>query len=61
MQCLFLSIASRDAHEAGWLRGPAPRLGEHNIEVLRDVAGLTDEEIEVLLDADLIGSVPTGV
>lgn len=54
-------FASRDANEAGWLRGPAPRLGEHNIEVLRDVAGLTDEEIEVLLDADLIGSVPTGV
>jgi len=30
--------------------GPAPRLGEHGIEVLRE-AGLTDAEIEAALGA----------
>lgn len=30
---------------AGAVRGPAPRLGEHTDEVLRDLLGLPDEEI----------------
>jgi crotonobetainyl-CoA:carnitine CoA-transferase CaiB-like acyl-CoA transferase len=33
--------------ESGWTHGRAPLLGEHSIEVLRDVAGLSPAEAEV--------------
>ena len=38
-------------------RSPAPLLGEHNEEVLRDL-GLSDEEVAELLDQGVIGRVP---
>jgi crotonobetainyl-CoA:carnitine CoA-transferase CaiB-like acyl-CoA transferase len=43
--------------EAG-ARGPAPRLGEHNQEVLQGLLGLTDEEMERLEEEMVIGTEP---
>ncbi|MGD9932728.1 MAG: CoA transferase [Dehalococcoidia bacterium] len=40
------------------LRRPAPRLGEHNRQVLRDVGGLNDNEIDQLEAVGTIGAVP---
>lgn len=36
----------------------APTLGEHNVEILRDLVGLTDEEIKALEADNVIGTVP---
>jgi crotonobetainyl-CoA:carnitine CoA-transferase CaiB-like acyl-CoA transferase len=36
------------------LVGPAPRLGEHTFAVLRDVAGLTDQELHRAADAGVL-------
>lgn len=47
----------RDGHRPG-VRSSAPALGEHNHEVLRDVAGLTDAEIEELVAAGVVGTLP---
>jgi hypothetical protein len=33
------------------LRRPAPRVGEHGLEVLRDLAGLDDGEVRAILGA----------
>jgi crotonobetainyl-CoA:carnitine CoA-transferase CaiB-like acyl-CoA transferase len=44
-----------------WLRAPAPTLGQHNRQVLRDVAGLADEEITALEEAGVLGIRPDGV
>jgi crotonobetainyl-CoA:carnitine CoA-transferase CaiB-like acyl-CoA transferase len=46
---------------AGWLRLPPPTLGQHNEEVLRDVLGLGDDEIEALRSDGIIGDRPVGV
>jgi crotonobetainyl-CoA:carnitine CoA-transferase CaiB-like acyl-CoA transferase len=35
---------------------PAPTLGQHNIDVLRGLLGLSDEEIARLTDAGVIGT-----
>jgi crotonobetainyl-CoA:carnitine CoA-transferase CaiB-like acyl-CoA transferase len=40
-------------------RSPAPLLGEHNEEVLREELGLGDEEIEKLREDKVIGNRPT--
>jgi crotonobetainyl-CoA:carnitine CoA-transferase CaiB-like acyl-CoA transferase len=37
---------------------PAPLLGEHNAEVLRELAGLTDQEIRSLAEKRIIGESP---
>jgi crotonobetainyl-CoA:carnitine CoA-transferase CaiB-like acyl-CoA transferase len=47
--------------EAAWLRSPPPTLGQHNEEVLRDVLGLGDDEIEALRSDGIIGDRPVGV
>ena len=36
------------------VRGPAPRCGEHNAEVLRDVLGYAPERIRELGDAGVL-------
>lgn len=47
----------RDGHRPG-VRFSAPDLGEHNEEVLREVAGLTPGEIEDLVAAGALGTLP---
>ena len=43
-----------------WIRSPAPLMGEHNREILREL-GLSDEEIERLTLAEVIGDLPKGL
>jgi crotonobetainyl-CoA:carnitine CoA-transferase CaiB-like acyl-CoA transferase len=45
------------AFEVG-ARGPAPKLGEHNREVLGGMLGLSDEELAELAEAKAIGEAP---
>ena len=44
-----------------WLRLPAPTMGQHNHEILRQLLGMTDAEIAALEDAEIIGTVPKGL
>ena len=39
--------------------GPAPTLGQHTDEVLRDQLGVTDDELARLRDEHVIGTAPT--
>ncbi|MAG34053.1 MAG: CoA transferase [Deltaproteobacteria bacterium] len=43
-----------------WLKSPAPLLGEHNSEILREL-GLSDDEIEALAAEKVIGNWPEGL
>jgi crotonobetainyl-CoA:carnitine CoA-transferase CaiB-like acyl-CoA transferase len=38
------------------VRSPAPTLGQHNDEVLRDVLGLDADEIAALWESEIVGS-----
>lgn len=49
-----------DGRYAEWSR-PAPTLGQHNEEVLREQLGLSDEELEELREAKIIGTLPNFV
>ena len=40
---------------------PAPLLGQHNTEILRDELGLSQAEVAALEEAAVIGNVPRGV
>jgi crotonobetainyl-CoA:carnitine CoA-transferase CaiB-like acyl-CoA transferase len=44
-----------------YLMRPPPTLGEHNDEVLRDICGLTDQELARLASAGVIGTRPKGL
>jgi len=44
----------------GWLRRPAPTLGQHNDEVFRDLLGKTDAELDRLRADGVIGDMPKG-
>jgi crotonobetainyl-CoA:carnitine CoA-transferase CaiB-like acyl-CoA transferase len=44
-----------------WLTRPPPMLGEHNGEVLRDLCGLTDQDLVRLASAGVIGTRPKGL
>jgi crotonobetainyl-CoA:carnitine CoA-transferase CaiB-like acyl-CoA transferase len=44
-----------------WLMRPPPTLGEHNGEVLRDMCGLTDDDLARLANAGVIGTRPKGL
>jgi crotonobetainyl-CoA:carnitine CoA-transferase CaiB-like acyl-CoA transferase len=44
-----------------WLMRPPPTLGEHNGEVLRDMCGLTDQDLARLTSAGIIGTRPKGL
>ena len=50
-------VAKFDCLEAK-ARGPAPRLGEHNREVLGGLLGLSDEELAALEEEKVIGTRP---
>jgi crotonobetainyl-CoA:carnitine CoA-transferase CaiB-like acyl-CoA transferase len=49
----------RCAGVPAWIRSPAPRLGEHNREILREI-GLDDVAISRLEDERVIGTRPIG-
>jgi crotonobetainyl-CoA:carnitine CoA-transferase CaiB-like acyl-CoA transferase len=44
-----------------WLHRPPPTLGEHNAEVLTEVCGLTDADLERLTAQGVIGTRPKGL
>jgi crotonobetainyl-CoA:carnitine CoA-transferase CaiB-like acyl-CoA transferase len=44
-----------------WLRTPAPTLGEHTPEVLRELCGVTDEQLARLAADGVIGTRPKGL
>jgi len=46
---------------ARWYRSPAPTLGQHTEEVLRDLLGLDDDTIAELRAEGIIGARPAGV
>ncbi|MBI2159449.1 MAG: CoA transferase, partial [Candidatus Rokubacteria bacterium] len=48
-------VPVRLSETPGAIRTPAPLLGQHTDEVLRDCLGLDDEEIERLRQAGAIG------
>ena len=52
------TLPFRFSEVAQWVTRSAPRLGEHNEEVLRTVLGLTDAELADLDAAAVIGHVP---
>jgi crotonobetainyl-CoA:carnitine CoA-transferase CaiB-like acyl-CoA transferase len=47
--------------ENRWLRRPPPTLGEHNAEVLTELCGLTDADLQRLTAAGVIGTRPKGL
>ncbi|OBG28135.1 acyl-CoA transferase [Mycobacterium alsense] len=53
----FARLAGQDR----WLRRPPPRLGAHNEEVLRDLCGLTEQELADLARNEVIGTRPKGL
>jgi crotonobetainyl-CoA:carnitine CoA-transferase CaiB-like acyl-CoA transferase len=44
-----------------WTRSPAPVLGQHNREILSQVVGLSDSEIDALEAEEVIGTHPKGL
>ena len=46
------------AGPARYWTGPAPTLGQHTDEVLREELGVTDDELARLRDEHVIGDVP---
>jgi crotonobetainyl-CoA:carnitine CoA-transferase CaiB-like acyl-CoA transferase len=54
------SLPFRYASVDRWARTPAPRLGQHNDEVLRDWLHLADAEIDRLRADGVIGTEPLG-
>jgi len=43
-----------------WVRRAAPTLGQHNDEVLRELLGLSDAELDRLRADGIIGEMPKG-
>lgn len=43
-----------------WIDAPAPRMGQHNAEVLGGVLGCTEEQLRALTTAGVIGDRPVG-
>jgi len=44
----------------GWIRGPAPTLGQHTREVLTDMLSLDDDRLDALEASGVIGTQPVG-
>jgi crotonobetainyl-CoA:carnitine CoA-transferase CaiB-like acyl-CoA transferase len=49
-----------DSYEEGWVRGPAPHLGQHNRQVLSEWLGVDDSELVALEERRVIGTQPLG-
>jgi crotonobetainyl-CoA:carnitine CoA-transferase CaiB-like acyl-CoA transferase len=47
--------------ENRWLHRPPPTLGEHNAEVLTELCGLTDADLQRLTAEGVIGTRPKGL
>jgi crotonobetainyl-CoA:carnitine CoA-transferase CaiB-like acyl-CoA transferase len=54
------TLPFRYASVERWVRTPAPRLGAHNDEILRDYLQLADAEIEQLRADGIVGTEPLG-
>ncbi len=55
------TVPFRYASVQHWLRAPAPTLGQHNREILQGTLGLSDDEIESLTTAGIVGQRPAGL
>ena len=55
------TVPFRYATREHWLRSPAPMLGQHNREILSQLLGLSDAEIDALEEAEVIGTRPTNL
>jgi crotonobetainyl-CoA:carnitine CoA-transferase CaiB-like acyl-CoA transferase len=44
-----------------WLHRPPPTLGQHNSEVLTELCGLTDADLERLAAQGVVGTRPKGL
>jgi crotonobetainyl-CoA:carnitine CoA-transferase CaiB-like acyl-CoA transferase len=55
------TVPFRFASQKGWLRSAAPTVGQHNREILRDVVGLDEREIDALEAEGVIGTRPKGM
>jgi crotonobetainyl-CoA:carnitine CoA-transferase CaiB-like acyl-CoA transferase len=51
-------FASRDQADAPWIRRRAPMLGEDSEEILRELLGLTDDDLDRLRKQAVIGTEP---
>ena len=54
------TVPFRFASVDHWLRTPAPTIGQHNHEVLGDLLGHGDDELNVLEESGVIGTRPVG-
>ena len=50
-------VVPRFTETPGAVRHPGPRLGEHTADVLREVAGLSDEALAELRAAGILGDI----
>jgi crotonobetainyl-CoA:carnitine CoA-transferase CaiB-like acyl-CoA transferase len=48
----------RQTHPTRWIRRPPPTLGQHSREILRELADVTDAELDALEAAGVIGEAP---
>jgi crotonobetainyl-CoA:carnitine CoA-transferase CaiB-like acyl-CoA transferase len=55
------AVPFRYASVERWLRTPAPTLGQHNREILRELCGLSDAEVDDLEAQGVIGNRPLRV
>ncbi len=55
------SVPFRYGSVEAWLRAPAPTLGQHNREILRDFCGFEESEIDALEAEGVIGVRPEGL
>jgi crotonobetainyl-CoA:carnitine CoA-transferase CaiB-like acyl-CoA transferase len=55
------TVPFRYASVDHWLHGPAPTLGQHNREILQGWLDLSDDEIDSLTEAGVIGEHPANL